>query len=226
MFSWLHHDARMSKPARLPRFGVLLGSFVVFWIATASASLRSADDPRFGMNALTLDTASGLAWLNLLRSTNLSYEDVTLATQPGGVFEGFRYATPEEVFGLFRHAEIASGFVLESSDEAKNVSSLISLLGSTSSQDGRNETFGISGTSSGEPWHGRVVMGLDFFFGNGVPGYLTPFPSPTLIYADTTSYPEVGNWLVRVVPEPGIGGFAFAGALILASSAWRRRPSV
>jgi len=182
-------------------------------ISSAWAELLSANDPQFGANSLTIDTTSGLAWLDLPFSKDLSYQQMGLAIQPGGAFKGFRYATVPEVQALFAHAGIANGFQLESSLGAQNIGSLISLLGATSQQDGRLESFGISGTFSGG---GLVVMGLDFVFSSGAPGFqiLGP-PGLGPAYAETTSFPTVGNWLVKVVPEPNALALTLVGLVLV-----------
>ena len=74
------------------------------------AALVQATDPRFGPNSLTIDTSTQLAWLNLGNSVGLSYDQVLADTAPGGIFSGYRFATLNEVLGLYSSAGIpASG---------------------------------------------------------------------------------------------------------------------
>src|SRR5215469_5538441 len=73
---------------------------------SAEASLYLTNDPNFGPNSVTVDTSTGLSWLNLTESVNLSYDQVIADLQPGGIFNGYRYATSREVLGLFSSAGI------------------------------------------------------------------------------------------------------------------------
>src|ERR1039458_10013985 len=135
----------------------------------AKANLMEATDPRFGLNSLTIDTMTGLAWLDLTASAGLSYQQVLADTQPGGIFSGFRFATAQEVLVLYASAGIpGTGNYPGSVPGDQAILNLISLIGATSFQDGNPETFGISGTPA--PF-GRVVSGLDFLYTNGVPTY-------------------------------------------------------
>jgi hypothetical protein len=187
------------------------------------ADLIQADSPRYGQNALTIDTATRLAWLDLPFSTNMSYQQVIAATQVGGLFDGFRYATVQEVSTLYADAGIPSaGFYPESSSEGQSALSLISLLGATSYQDGRPLTLGISGTPDR---FGRDVTGLDFGYANfGVPGYFVG--SSGLVYGETFGVPTVGSWLVYEVPEPAAWLLGtMGGAWLIFASRMLRRPN-
>ena len=182
------------------------GSLIVTAAVLASSSsiradLLQASDAHYGADSITIDTASGLAWLDLPFSSGLSYEQALLATAPGGEFAGFRPATAAEVLSLYSDAGIAgTGWVPETSPSLQPILSLIHLVGSTSWQDGNPETLGISGTL-GEGV--RVVPGLDFAYRDEVPGYwVTGIPGQTLGYGDSTAFPTVGVWLVSSIPEP------------------------
>ena len=166
----------------------------------AKGNLIQASDPRFGLNSLTIDTGTGLGWLNLAASAGLSYQQVLADTQPGGSFSGFRFATAQEVLTLYASAGIpGTGYYPAPAPSELSILSLISLVGATSFQDGYPETFGISATSySG----GQVVPGIDFIYLSGVPAYeVTGVPGQTLTYGQDTSFPTVGSWLVSSVPE-------------------------
>jgi hypothetical protein len=164
----------------------------------ATANLFQATDSNFGLNSLTIDTTTGLGWLDLTASAGLSYQQVVAGTQPGGVFSGFRFATAQEVLGLYTSAGIPGTGVYPASDPS--IQSLISLVGATSFQDGHTEAIGISGTSH---LGGQVVSSLDFHYRTGVPTYsVSGVPEQSLVYSVNTSFPTVGSWLVSSVPEP------------------------
>ena len=52
----------------------------------AKGNLIQASDPRFGLNSLTIDTGTGLGWLNLAASAGLSYQQVLADTTTGCKF--------------------------------------------------------------------------------------------------------------------------------------------
>lgn len=197
---------------------ITLATLISFLLADfpAKANLLQASNPSFGPNSLTVDTSTGLGWLDLTASAGLSYQQVLAATQPGGVYSGFRFATAQEVLNLYSSAGIpGTGYYPASTP---SILSLISLIGATSFQDGHPETLGISGTFYGG---GQVVPGMDFLTQNGVPTYfVSGVPGQSLIYGTGTSFPTVGSWLVTTVPEKadasiyvlagaGLIGFAF-----------------
>jgi len=182
------------------------------------AELIQADSPRYGQNAFTIDTATGLAWLDLPFSVGLSYLEVVAATQAGGSFEGFRYATALEVLTLYADAGIpGTGFYPENSAGGQSASSLISLLGATSFQLDHPQVYGISGTPAN--FQTRIVPGLAFVYDDLVLGYLVEgIPGESLAWGETTSSLTVGSWLVYQVPEPTswlIGTMGFLLALVV-----------
>jgi len=55
----------------------------------------------FGPYTALLDKATGLKWLHLDLTASRSYPDVKKNLEPGGLFAGWRYATPDELRRLF-----------------------------------------------------------------------------------------------------------------------------
>src|SRR2546426_3565128 len=87
--------------------------FVLFTalIGTANAALISRDWHNPGDNLLTLDTSTNLLWLDLPVSQLFtgagslgSFDFVSGQLGPGGMFQGFRYATSDQVNRLFTDA--------------------------------------------------------------------------------------------------------------------------
>jgi hypothetical protein len=80
-----------------------------------SASIVPANDPTIigngnpatDANNLTRDTSTGLDWLDTTLSANLSYNQVSSQFGPGGLFEGFRYATLAEIAVFWSNAGIS-----------------------------------------------------------------------------------------------------------------------
>jgi hypothetical protein len=203
----------LSKP-RAVQFLLLVSLLYLGFLDLGSAALQSASDPRFGVDTLTLDTSTGLTWLDLTISRGLSYNQVLAATQPNGAFAGFRIATLPEVTNLFYSAGFVVGFYPESVTTTESIGSLLSLLGQTSSQDGRPETFGITGTSY--LGLGHRSFGVDFLYADGVPEY--NIWSSGASGDDWGSY-SLGTWLVETVPEPATRDLGMLAVFILIG--WR-----
>ncbi len=182
--------------------GVILGLFL--FSEAGASTLVEADDPRFGPRTLTIDTTSGLAWLDVSLTTGLSYSQVIADTGPGGRFQGFRYATVPEVVALYAAAGIQeSGFCPESSPSLQPVLSLISMLGPTGTYNGEPGVWGLSAT---EPVPGAYQgLGPHLVFQTGGAGYcLDGSVCGATYYADSTSFSDLGSWLVTPVPEPSL----------------------
>ena len=191
---------------------------LVLAASTTQADVIEADDSRFGPRSLTIDTRTGLVWLDLPWTVDLSYWDVEALKGPGDRFEGFRHATAEEVRSLYTSAGVNLGYSGPSSASFQAAESLIAMIGQTGVQ-GVPESYGISGS---------IVNGLA-----RVPYVRYGYPSPqgTLGYyavADvemegSLSYglffhaPSVGNWLVQV-PEPSTIGLLGVGLVVVAFS--------
>lgn len=78
---------------------------VIFLILTVfpltSIALPKLEFGRFLDNdSTTLDTETGLEWLDVPKSQGLSYNAVIDQTKPGGQFSGYRYAESEELLLL------------------------------------------------------------------------------------------------------------------------------
>lgn len=83
---------------------VLAGS----WFNPSAAELLSIDDSVFGADSVTLDTETGLEWLDNTLTRNRSFYDLALtnAFSPGGEFAGWGYADTNQVIGYFDNAGI------------------------------------------------------------------------------------------------------------------------
>lgn len=188
----------MQQP--LPILVALLFSFILSPVS--HAMLMSHGD-----GSLTVDTATGMHWLDIDHSTNLSYKEMRIEMLSGGLFDGFRYATREEVQALF----LNSGIVDINASSAGNVQpalDLMALLGFTSSSRGINEIFGLTGTTHS----GGVGSGmLDHFYSGGEAFYDASVAGPT--YGMDYKSNSIGSWLVTTAEVP------LPPALLLFSSA-------
>ena len=78
-------------------------SFLVFSVlfsSPISAQVIEVDSAIFGPGTLTRDTVQGLDFLDLEDTLGRSFQDVSSQLGSGGEFEGFRYATFDEIESL------------------------------------------------------------------------------------------------------------------------------
>ncbi len=80
---------------------------IAVFIAVAIPSIVTAEIIDHG-NFLT-DTETQLDWLNITHSVNRSYEDISSQFDTGGEFEGWRYASIEEIRTLLHNYNKISG---------------------------------------------------------------------------------------------------------------------
>lgn len=176
------------------------------------ATLVTGTDPRFGPNSLTIDTRTQMAWLDLNESLGLSYNQALADTLPGGLFDGYRFATVPDVLGLYSSAGIpTNGYY---SLENPSIASLISLVGPTGTFQGWPEIAGITGS-----FNDRGLLYSAQMYASGVNSqlYYLVTCGPGLFdtqYGPDFSAPDLGDWLVKEVPEPGIGLMAIGGLLL------------
>jgi len=80
---------------------ILLAATALILSTSVNSAIVSTDWQNAGDNLITLDTVSGLEWLDLTETSSMSYDDVTAQLGVGGAYEGFRYATDTEVISLW-----------------------------------------------------------------------------------------------------------------------------
>ncbi len=81
----------------------ILRSIVLVLISLASKSLAqpfAEDHLIFGTNSVTVDPSQNLAFLDLTVTDDVSFADMPALLELGGTYDGWRYATQEEIIGL------------------------------------------------------------------------------------------------------------------------------
>jgi len=68
---------------------------------SVNAAIISVDWQSAGDNLITRDTETGLNWLDLTVTNGMSFNTVNGQLGSGGLYEGFRYATGQEVVDLY-----------------------------------------------------------------------------------------------------------------------------
>lgn len=172
----------------------------LIFITPSYAALVLTDDSYWGADAIILDTETGLEWLNTLNSVSDTRDYINTQFGSGGEFEGFRYATLEEVEELFEAVGIQAGDGQTGQDIFDAVEYMATLVGAVRSQGGNPEILAQIGT--GEVW------GTDYQWGDSynIGVYMT-------MDGDDTYFP---SWLVRdntPVPIPGAAWLLGSGLL-------------
>jgi hypothetical protein len=177
---------------------------------SAIASIQSANDPVFGSDSITQDTSTGLEWLDVTASRNLSFNDVVAQLGAGGAFEGFRHATSSDLGTFFANLGLTPGGLVADSGAAYMAAE--ALLGRTVLVGGTVGVFDDGGSAS-------TVDQAKIFSSLLPPGSRSSIGgSPRSSTARSSS---VGHWLVREAahsPEPA--GVLVWGGLALAAGAF------
>ncbi|RDH84531.1 MAG: hypothetical protein DIZ80_03395 [endosymbiont of Galathealinum brachiosum] len=139
---------------------------------------------------LTLDTSSGLEWLDLSYTDGISWEQVNKLIVDGAL-KGFRLATFHELMSFFKQAGITkSGFNPDDVGEWGNMRLLIDLIGSTEGSGvviGRYDDPKLAGLNIHNRWRLRALS---------TKGYTSSFQYGKLSDKAKWAY-STGSFLVR-----------------------------
>ena len=78
-------------------------------VSSSHATLIEQDLNIIGDNLITLDTDTGLEWLDLDQSLGFGYDEIELLFGPTQQFDGYRHATLPEVTTLFINTGFPAG---------------------------------------------------------------------------------------------------------------------
>lgn len=150
----------------------LLISMLALGSAGASAELISTDWKSSNDNLATLDTATGIEWLDLSLTVNMAYSAAATGNLAG--FEGWRLATNSEVETLFEHSFDnpvygSNGYVrtVEDIDLLNELDSFNAFFGSTLNG---NLSYGLFMDENSILRLAGVHTGIDRLFG---PNYIS-----------------------------------------------------
>ena len=186
----------------------IIGAVSVFLAVVsinASASVVSTDWQVSGDNLVTQDTTSGLEWLSFTQTINTSRDYVLSQLSSGGQYDGWRYATDNEVVDLWTNF----GFDLSINQSptvgvaSAGLISAANLLGNTSNLlNSSIYDYGAIGVTAN-------LVGIDQYNVMGAWHYLVDNSTyyATVVspnYVLTDSLTPAGHYLVRtsVVPVP------------------------
>lgn len=195
-----------------------LGSLV---ISDANAELTSSDYVSgSGDNWLTIDSQTGLQWLDVNLTINQSFDQVRLGEWYAN---GFRYATKSELQTLFKNAGTPDDNFNLSNTYYFQTKALIDLLGAIIiSLEGYSSTYGFIGTdlSGNDISINTHPIGLSFSAQLGKLDFFPYYGEAHFTGGHPFSHEPSSMWgsfLVRVspVPEPNIFYMYFAGLIIM-----------
>lgn len=182
-------------------FAILFASISL----SANANLKSIDLFSVGDNLVTKDSKTGLEWLDLTQTQNLSTKQI-LEGVGGWSGYGFVYATTSQVTQLFLNSNNKATLTPPGGDvteeNLKGALNLLDLLGTTYVQDCCNN-FSIVGNGFAginEPGS-NLIYGATFGTNlNSTAGF---FFVPDGVFSTEFSSPLMGSYLVRSVsPVP------------------------
>jgi hypothetical protein len=201
----------MKSKQRVARAGTGVG-LVAFLLAFGAAQSHATTLVNQGNT--TVDTVTGLQWLDLPLTVNHSYNDILANyVNSGQLYEGYRYATANEVRQLFTDAGIDTTCG-ETCADPTAVVNLLSLLGATVYDAADAQIiYGLNGDAFG--------AGLHFY---SRLAYWASTPIVDVYYSvigDTENYTSIGSFLVKDVdatPLPAslpmfLGGLSLIGLI-------------
>jgi len=175
--------------------GLIAGLFLVAAVGLAHAALIERDLFTLGDGLITSDTDTGLYWLDLTVTKNLSYNEVLNEISPGGSLEAFSYATDADLDRLQVSAGLPSGLFTSSfSMFRNNMGALIDMVGATNSSTSIS-SIGIT-SDPFEPTTGIDDRIVRYYSITALAG------SYQGVIADDASPPSYGSWLITNTPPP------------------------
>ncbi|MFT4585431.1 MAG: hypothetical protein ACI915_004287 [Gammaproteobacteria bacterium] len=177
----------------------LTGTFFAILVGVsleASAALSSVDSS-FGNNTLTHDSVSGLEWLDVAITSGNSYDTVATQIGSGLIYEGFRFATRQEVYNLWDNAGLAHYLTGTGSQPNGDVNTFAGFLGNTANDGGCLSCVGPVGFTA-------VESGVFYQYGAYTTSNFGPAPSVDNPFnaGDNPVSNITGSWLVAANPVP------------------------
>jgi len=195
---------------------------------SVNAATISTDWQSTGDNLITVDTVSGLEWLDVTETFAMTYNEVTAQLGANGTYDGFRYATTDEVIALWENFNIdmsPGGTRNEVPGIDPNVATIASFLGDTFllqyPSGFATGVFGLTGTNAPYP-DMKNMLGVMAVIPND---YTTYYPAGSANQnIDRTSFGQ-GSYLVKasVVPVPAAVWLFGSGLVGLIGVARRKK---
>lgn len=187
-------------------------------VAPPAAAQIFSGDSSFGPDTVTIDAAQGLEFLDLTVTQGEDYAVVENALGPGGAYEGWRFATREELRRLTNNwgfsPEVPADFqgTLIADTPADQLQGLVDLVGVTAPGIQTRRSSGFHATSQSEGSAGMLLS-----FGLADTDSLTVRDRVETAQQSPAPSQALGMWLVRSTVRPTIqgrltnGGVAISG---------------
>ncbi len=124
----------------------MLNGIITLAILTLSFTANAA---MIDLGSITRDTSTGLDWLDLTETNGRSYTDISSQLGAGQEFDGWRYATVDEVQQLWKNFGLieGTGVYISKNDTSQynGFINAVSLLGNTYNEWDSNYDFGAAG---------------------------------------------------------------------------------
>lgn len=205
----------------ITRIVVKVWLFMVFYLASSIAYAGLIEtNSSFGNSTAFVDSNTGLQWLDLSVTFNQSRDEVTSQMNVGGLYQGYRYATLDEVLALlddiglqFSTGELKSEsqyLILENFLRMMAVPSGIRCCDAATIRPvyGLTETLATS-PNPGDPtaffWASFLQSTAHGYSGSPPNVYYDAAwvePQATRISESSVPAPFMGSWLIHEVPEP------------------------
>jgi len=193
-----HESRNFMKPV-LRSFVLIAAIAGTYCCPTVQAAIIVGTADGFGVDSLTIDTSTGLEWLDWTESTEISFNEINTEFGAGGDFEGFRHATIAELGQFLENLDIGlpiddfpqTGVAV---DGGASTIALADLVGSTFGTAPVLRSAAITGTQQSA----------------FIQAYVVVFSGGTTVVAvgcapQSASQVDIGHALVRetvAVPEP------------------------
>ncbi|MFC1773854.1 VPLPA-CTERM sorting domain-containing protein [Pseudomonadota bacterium] len=189
---------------------------LIFSQAVASAVIDQ-DWQTPGDENLLFDTVTNMRWLDLSVTADISHDTVVTNLGTGGLFEGWRLATQEEVLELWGHAGITNTERNWVTYQYAEVNDLVTRLGPTVMVEPglfpiATHTIGMveggPALTSSERWSMELTYAPD--------GFSTRTSASHYTWDIGNADPHYSTYLVKTVPLPAavwLFGFGFVGLL-------------
>jgi hypothetical protein len=178
---------------------------IVFAVPATCPAINFLVDSGF----ITRDPQTGLTWLDVTNSTNVSFDFVSANFGPGGFYEGFRYASEDEVFtmlahgGIFNYPYFQQPVIDATFNDINSVLDMVGVVTETNTGSFlRRTTNGLTSTqgTTSQERRGVTIETVDF---------VSDLMADLASYSGTTfqrsfASPGLGSWLIGT-GSPGSG---------------------
>jgi hypothetical protein len=181
-----------------------------------SSSCWASTVVSYGDGSNSLDTTTGLLWLDVPLTYQWGRSAVLSELGVGGLFEGYRYATSAEIGQLWTNADIPNPYNGTANSASSAYENLIAMLGHTTSA---SAIYAVLAMNSSLDQLVSFAM-LRVTYDRGAPQGQLADPDTDQIST------EFGSYLVKdtnVVPIPAALPLFAAGLVAMGLMGWRRR---